>query len=110
MSSTDTNREISNESIFCLSRAMRDHDTPTCSVGIGGSLKGFSDSSDLIDLEEEGIACFLLDGVLDTDGVGDSEIVTDDLTIVFGAVVGPCLPVILVEGILDTANQLNISR
>ena len=102
MSSTDTNGKISNESILCFSGTVRDHDTPAGGVGIGGSLEGFGDRSDLVDFEEEGIACFLLDGVFDTDGVGDCEIVTDDLVVVFGAEVGPGLPVVLVERILDT--------
>jgi hypothetical protein len=81
---------------------MRDHDTPSCSVGIGGGLERFSDTSDLVDFEKEGIACFFLNGVFDTDWVGDGEIVADDLAVVFGAEVGPGFPIILIEGILDT--------
>lgn len=83
---------------------MRDHDTPPCSVGIGGGLEGLGDSSDLIDFEKEGITRFPLNGVFDTDWVGDCEIVTNDLTVVFSAEVSPSLPVILIERILNTAS------
>ena len=107
LSSTDTNRKVRNESILSLAGTVRDHDTPACGVGVRGGLEGLGNTSDLVDLEKERVAGFSLDRVFDTDGVGDREIVTDDLTIVSGAEVSPGLPVVLIEGILDTASKLS---
>jgi hypothetical protein len=104
LSSADTNRKVRNESILSLAGTVRDHNAPACGVGVRGGLEGLGNTSDLVDLEKEGVAGFSLDRVFDTDGVGDCEIVTDDLTIVLGAEVSPGLPVVLIEGILDTAN------
>ncbi len=57
--------------------------------------------ADLVNLEEETVACLLFDGGLDAQRVGDSQIVTDDLDATLSGKVGPRLPVILVEGVLN---------
>lgn len=67
-------------------------------------LDGLGDGTNLVDLEQETVASLLLNGSLDTDGVGDSQIITDDLDARLGGKVGPCLPVILVERILNGDN------
>jgi hypothetical protein len=105
LSSTDTDGKIRDESILSLAGTMGHHDTPASSVGVSGGLERLGDSSDLVDFEKEGIACFLLDGVFDADWVGDSEIVTDDLTVVLSAEVGPSFPVILIKRILNTTKS-----
>jgi hypothetical protein len=105
LSRTDTDRKISDESILGLAGTMGHHDTPASGVGVSCGLQRFGDTSDLVDLEEEGIACFLLNGVFDTDWVGDGEIVADYLTVVFGTEVGPSFPVILIKWILDTTKS-----
>ena len=64
-------------------------------------LNGFRDRSDLVDLQQETIASLLLDSGFDTKGVGNGKIVTDDLNATLGGEVGPSLPIILVEWILD---------
>ena len=64
-------------------------------------LDGLRDCSDLVDLEQETVASFFLDSGLDTKGVGDSEVVADNLDATFLGEVNPSLPIILVEGILD---------
>ena len=82
---------------------MRDHDAPAGGLGVEAGLDGLGDGADLVDLEEEGVAGLLLDGHGDTSGVGDQEIITDDLDLLADGlteeIVG--LPVILIEGILD---------
>lgn len=60
---------------------MRDHGSPAISLGQVVSLDGFSHGSDLVYLEEQAVACFAIDGSLDTLGVCDREIVTNDLQI-----------------------------
>ena len=64
-------------------------------------LDGLRDGSNLVDLKQEAVACLFLDGGLDTEGVGDSEVVTDNLDPTVGVEVTPSFPIILVEGILD---------
>jgi len=81
---------------------MRNHDTPASGVRISCSLERFRDCSDLIDFEEQGVTCFLVDGFLDAKRIGDGKIVADNLTVVFGAERSPSVPVILLEGIFDT--------
>jgi hypothetical protein len=46
-------------------------------------LKRFCNSSDLIDFKKQCVTCFLLNSFFDTNRVCNSEIVTNDLMIVF---------------------------
>lgn len=62
-----------------LTRAVRGHDTPTVGLGELDSLDGLGNGTDLVDLEEEGVAGLLLGGGADTGRVGDEEVVTDNL-------------------------------
>lgn len=52
-------------------------------------------------LEEETVACLLLDGGLNTGRVGNGQVIADDLDARGSGEVGPCLPVVLVEGVFD---------
>jgi hypothetical protein len=104
LTSTDPNDEIGDESILRFAGTMGDHDAPACGVGVCSGLEGFGDGSNLVDFEEEGVTGLLLDGFLDADGVGDGEIVADDLVVVFAGKVGPSLPIILIKWIFNTAN------
>ena len=80
---------------------MRNHDTPASAESVLGSLDGLSDGTDLVDLEEESIARLELNGLLDELGVGDGQVITNDLAVVGLEEVRPSLPVILSEGVLD---------
>ena len=75
-------------------------------------LDGLGDGSNLVDLEQETIASFLLDSSLDTEGVCDSKVVPDDLDATLRGKVGPSLPIVLIEGILDRDNGvlLNVAE
>lgn len=55
-------------------------------------------------LEQKTVARLLLDRGLYAEGVGHSQIITDALDLAVLDEVCPCLPVILVEGILDGDN------
>ena len=52
-------------------------------------------------LEQETVAGLLLDSGLDTERVGNSQVITNDLNAALAGEVGPSFPVILIEGILD---------
>jgi hypothetical protein len=89
-------------------------------------LDGLRDSTDLVDLDtcqqkpivqefqphlkEESVARLLLDGSLDSLGVGDQKVVTDDLNLGGGVVVGPSLEVVLVKGVLDGADVVLLGQ
>lgn len=80
---------------------MRHHGAPAVALGQKVGLNGFGDGADLVDLEQQAVACLLLDGGLDPLGVGHGQVVADDLDGGVGGDLAPCLPVVLVEGILD---------
>jgi hypothetical protein len=75
LTSSNTNNDIGDSDIFCLARAMRHHDTPTCSVRVLCRLNGFRERTDLVDLEQQGIARLQLDRLLDTDRICDSQVI-----------------------------------
>lgn len=100
---------------------MRDHDTPATSVGVLGGLDGLGEGTDLVDLEQEGVAGLELDGLLDAEGVGDGQVITivvscdtvksrgvanspNNLEVRGLEEVAPSLPVILSERILNADN------
>ena len=72
-------------------------------------LDGLGDCPDLVDLEQETVASFLLDSGLDTEGVCDSKVVADDLDATLLGEVNPSLPIILIEGILDRDDGVLLS-
>ena len=83
---------------------MGDHDTPASGEGVLGGLDRLGKGTDLVDLQEKGVARLELDGLLDADWVGDSQVITDNLSIVLLGEVRPGLPVILGEWVLDGDN------
>ena len=76
LSSAQTNNDIGDGHIFGLTRAVRDHDTPTSTKGVLGSLDGLGDGTDLIDLEKKGVARLEFNSLLDELRVGDGQIIT----------------------------------
>lgn len=97
----ETDSDVGNGDILGLTGAVGDHDTPAVGVGVLGGLDGLGEGTDLVDLEEEGVARLELNGLLDAQGVGDSQVITDNLEVRGLVEVAPGLPVILSEGVLD---------
>lgn len=100
----ETDSNVSDGDVLGLTGAVGDHDTPAVGVGVLGGLDGLGESTDLVNLEEEGVARLELDGLLDAEGVGDSQVITDNLEVGGLVEVAPGLPVILSEGVLDGDN------
>ena len=73
-------------------------------------LDRFGKSTDLVNLEKESVAALLVNGPLDTDGVSNSQIVTNDLEVTGLVKVGPGFPVILGEGILNADNGVSLGK
>ena len=76
LASAETDDDVSNGDILSLTRTVGNHDTPAGGKGVLGGLGGLGDGANLVDLEEEGVAGLLLNGLLDESGVGDSQVVT----------------------------------
>lgn len=55
---------------------MGHHDTPVVGIGVLGGLDGLGESTDLVDLKEKGVARLELNGLLDAERVGDSQVIT----------------------------------
>lgn len=106
LAGAETDGDVSNGDIFSLAGAVRDHDAPSSAESILGGLDGLGDGADLVDLQEKGIARLELDGLLDEGGVGDSQVITNDLEVGGLEEVGPGLPVILSEGVLDRDDRV----
>ena len=101
LASPNTDNDISDGNILSLSGSVGNHNTPSGSVGVLCGLDRLGESTDLVDLEEEGIAGLELNGLLDADWVGDSQIISDNLEVRALEEVAPGLPVILGEWILN---------
>jgi hypothetical protein len=104
LTSTETDNEISNGGIFGFTGTVRDHDTPTGGLGVKSSLDRFSEGTDLVDLEQEGVTGLLFNGSDNTLGVGDQKIITDQLEFGRGVQVSPGFPIILIESIFNGDN------
>jgi len=63
--------EVTNEVVLSLARTVRNHDAPACSLRHVACLDRLGHGTNLVDLEEESIAKFLVDACLDALGVGD---------------------------------------
>lgn len=72
----ETDGNVGDGNVLGLTGAVGDHDTPAVGVGVLGGLDRLSERTDLVDLEEESVARLELNGLLDTEGVSDSQVVT----------------------------------
>lgn len=78
LTSAETDDNVGNGDILGLTRSVGDHDTPASAESVLGGLDGLGDGTDLVDLEEKGVASLGLNGLLDEGRVGDSQIVTGE--------------------------------
>lgn len=109
---------------------MGDHDTPVVGVRVLGSLDGLGEGTDLVDLEQKSIARLELNSLLDTQGVGNGQVITvreeasldiasteicapwqeghlpNNLEVRGLVEVAPGLPVVLSEGVLNADNRI----
>jgi hypothetical protein len=76
LAGAETDNNVSNGDILSLARAVRNHDTPVGGKSVLGGLDGLGDGTNLVDLEEEGVASLGLDSLLDEGRVGDGQVIT----------------------------------
>lgn len=80
LASTETDNDVGNGNVLCLTRSVGHHNTPAGTKGVLGSLNSFRNSTNLVDLQQEGIAGLGLDGLLDESRVGDGQIITNTVS------------------------------
>lgn len=76
LSSSKTHSDVGNSDILGLARSVRDHDAPTCSVGVFCRLDRFGECADLVYLQQQGVARLELDCFLNADWIGDGQIIS----------------------------------
>ena len=110
LTGTETNSDVSNGDILGLTGAVGDHDTPAVGVGVLGGLDRLGQGTDLVDLQEKGVAGLELNGLLNAQRVGDSQVITDNLNVLGLGEVAPGLPVVLGEGVLDADDGVLLGK
>mmetsp|Transcript_54085 Transcript_54085/g.136063 ORF Transcript_54085/g.136063 Transcript_54085/m.136063 type:complete len:475 (-) Transcript_54085:104-1528(-) len=104
--------QVANERVLRLARSVGDHDAPSVLLRDFARLDGLGDGADLVDLEEEGVACLGVEGLLDALDVGDEEVVADDLDLLAEVLghLGVALKVVLVEGVLYRHHRVLVAE
>jgi hypothetical protein len=77
-----------------------DDDAIAGAFGHFDRVEGLGQGADLVDLDEDGVAGALADAALEESGVGDEEVVADELDAVAdrGGQFGEAFPVVFVKG------------
>lgn len=109
---SQTNRQVSNEGVFGLTRSVGNHHTPVGGVGVLSSLDGLGQRTNLVNLQQQGVGGLLLNGGLDSQWVGHEQVITDNLDLVLDLreELGPGFPVILGEWVLDGDNWVLVNQ
>lgn len=71
LAGSQSNYEISNERVFSLAGTVRNHHSPTVMKALLSCFDGFGETADLVDLQQQGIACLPFDSLVDALGVCD---------------------------------------
>jgi hypothetical protein len=77
LAGSQTHGDVGNRHILGLTRTVGHHDPPAGSVRVLGSLDGLGQGTDLVDLQEQGVARLEFNSLLDAQGVGHGQVVTD---------------------------------
>ena len=111
-SSSETANEISDEVILSLSTSVGDHNSPAGSLGHVACLDTLSYGTNLVHLEEEGIAQLLVDTSLHSSRVCHQEVISDDLNLIAHKLghLDISLEVILIEWVLDGHKGVLIAK
>ncbi|KAH3667348.1 hypothetical protein OGAPHI_002997 [Ogataea philodendri] len=110
LAGSQTNSNVGDGGVLGLTRSVGHHDTPAGGVGVGGGLDGLGQSTDLVDLEQQGVGGLLLDGNLDSLWIGHGQVVSNNLDLGLGVEVGPSLPVVLGEWVLHRHNWVVLDQ
>lgn len=81
LSGAEPNDQVSDEGVLRLSGAVRYHRTPAVLLGQQVRLNTLRHGADLVHLEQQAVACLLLNGGGDTLGVRHCQVITDNLKV-----------------------------
>jgi len=95
--------EVGDKGVLGLARAVGDDGGVIGLLGHVDGLDGLGDGADLVDLDQDRVAGAHADALLQALGIGDEEVVADDLYLVAEGLghLDVAVPVILVQRILD---------
>ena len=71
--------EVGDEGVFGFAGAVADDRGVAVATSQLDGVEGLGDGADLVDFDEDGVGDFLLDSLLEALGVGDEEVVADEL-------------------------------
>ena len=79
LASLETDDQIGDEGVFSFARSVGDHDAPAGIHRHLSGLDGLGEGTNLVHLQQESVAGLLVQSGLDSSGVGDQEIVSNNL-------------------------------
>eukprot|EP00045_Choanoeca_perplexa_P018631 m.293218 g.293218 ORF g.293218 m.293218 type:complete len:339 (+) comp19454_c0_seq1:41-1057(+) len=104
LTSPQAHHQVGNEGVLCLSRTVAHHDTPVIGLRQGTGLDGFSHGTDLVDLEQQRTAVLAINSLLNALGVGNGQVIANNLNINTAGQCRPSLPIILVVRVFNGDN------
>src|SRR5215208_5752050 len=95
--------EVGDGGVLRLAGAVADHGGPAGALGRLHGLKRLGERADLVELDQDGVGGALGDAAPEAGGVGDEEVVADELDALAEAAGegGPAGPVVLGHAVLD---------
>src|SRR5581483_8093278 len=98
--------DIGNGDVLGLAGAVADDGREAIAAGEFDGVERLGQGADLVDLDEDAVTGSLADAVLQALGVGDEQIVADELDLVaqLAREFRPAVPVVLGQAVLDGAN------
>ena len=74
--------QVGDEGVFGFARAVADDAGVAEATGQFDSFEGLADCADLVDFNQDGVGDLLFDSLLEALGVGDEEVIADELDLV----------------------------
>ena len=104
--------QVGNGGVLGLAGAVGHHRLVAVVVRQGDGLEGLRQGADLVDLDQQGVGCVLLDALGQAGRVGDEEVVADQLDLVADLLgqLDPAVPVVLVQRILDGDDRVLVDQ
>ena len=81
LSCAEPHHEVGNECVLSLPRAVAHHHSPAIRLSQFAGLDGFGHRTNLVDLQQQTVAGFLLNGLGNPLRVGDCEVISHDLDV-----------------------------
>ncbi|OPY10884.1 MAG: hypothetical protein A4E69_03109 [Syntrophus sp. PtaB.Bin138] len=108
LSASHSYRKIGNKGVFRFTGTMGNDISPTSLTTEVDCFDGFRYGADLVELDQDGIGCFLLNAAGNVLGVGYENIVPDNLNLIplFRRLPAEALPVVLGKAVFNRDNGI----